>query len=69
MRGLWPGRGKLYAPDVEEAAVREVAEHLRVCTAIVYAMVKDGKLPHVRVSNMIRIPAPVVAGGGDVDAT
>jgi excisionase family DNA binding protein len=40
--------------------VREVAEHLRVCTATLYAMVKAGKLPHVRVSNIIRIPAEVM---------
>jgi excisionase family DNA binding protein len=44
--------------------VREVAERLRVCTATVYAMVKAGKLPHRRVSNMVRIPAAAVAMDG-----
>jgi excisionase family DNA binding protein len=37
--------------------VREVAERFRVCTATIYALVKAGKLPHVRVSNSIRVPA------------
>ncbi len=35
--------------------VRQVAERLGVCTAIVYALVGRGELAHVRVSNAIRI--------------
>ena len=35
--------------------VREVAEILRVCTAIVYRLCKTGELPHFRVSNSIRV--------------
>ena len=38
--------------------VRDVADRLGVCTAIVYKLVDRGDLPHVRVSNAIRI-APV----------
>jgi excisionase family DNA binding protein len=37
--------------------VREVAKRFGVCTATVYALVKAGKLPHIRVSNSIRVPA------------
>jgi excisionase family DNA binding protein len=36
-------------------SVRQVAERLGVCTAIVYALVARGDLPHVRVSNAIRV--------------
>jgi excisionase family DNA binding protein len=36
-------------------SVSEVAELLGVCTAIVYSLVARGELPHVRVSNAIRI--------------
>jgi excisionase family DNA binding protein len=35
--------------------VKEAAAVLRVCTATVYAMIERGELPHVRVSNSIRI--------------
>jgi excisionase family DNA binding protein len=40
--------------------VREVAERLRVSTATVYEAVRLGEMPHVRVSNSIRIPASAV---------
>ena len=36
-------------------SVREVAEHLSVSTATVYALVASGILEHVRVSNAIRV--------------
>jgi len=36
--------------------VKEAAERLRVSTATVYGLCKDGKLAHVRVGNSIRIP-------------
>jgi excisionase family DNA binding protein len=35
--------------------VKEAAAILRVCTATVYVMIERGELPHVRVSNSIRI--------------
>jgi excisionase family DNA binding protein len=40
--------------------VREVAERLGVCTATIYGLCERNELPHVRVSNAIRIrPADV----------
>jgi excisionase family DNA binding protein len=42
--------------------VREVVERLRVCRAMVYRMVEDGRLPTVRVSSgAIRVLAEVLA--------
>ena len=38
--------------------VREVANLLGVCTAIVYDLVAKGELAHVRVSNAIRVAPP-----------
>jgi excisionase family DNA binding protein len=35
--------------------VRETAELLRVSTATVYGLCERGELPHVRVSNAIRL--------------
>jgi excisionase family DNA binding protein len=35
--------------------VREVAARLGVCTALVYTLCDRGELPHVRVSNAIRV--------------
>jgi integrase len=35
--------------------VRQVAERLGVCAATVYSLVNGGRLPHVRVSNAIRV--------------
>jgi excisionase family DNA binding protein len=36
-------------------SVREVAARLSVCTATVYALAERGELPHVRISNAIRV--------------
>jgi excisionase family DNA binding protein len=36
-------------------SVKDVAELLGICTAVVYELVSKGELPHVRVSNMIRV--------------
>jgi excisionase family DNA binding protein len=42
--------------------VRQVAEHLGVSTATIYTLVERGDLPHVRVSNAIRVaPAALAA--------
>lgn len=35
--------------------VREIAAQLKVSTATVYKLVERGELPHVRVSNAVRI--------------
>jgi excisionase family DNA binding protein len=40
--------------------MREVAEGLRASTAIIYEAIKRAEIPHVRVSNAIRIPASAV---------
>jgi excisionase family DNA binding protein len=39
-------------------SVRECARLLDVSTATVYRAVAQGEIPHVRVSNAIRIPVP-----------
>jgi excisionase family DNA binding protein len=43
-------------------SVREAAVLLGLCTATVYKMADQGRLPHTRVSNAIRIPRDVVIG-------
>jgi excisionase family DNA binding protein len=52
-------RPRVRAPDGGSGArllsVREVAQRLGVCTAIVYRLIESGTLPHVRVSNAIRV--------------
>jgi excisionase family DNA binding protein len=35
--------------------VREVADHLAVCTATIYSLCERGEIRHLRVSNAIRI--------------
>jgi excisionase family DNA binding protein len=42
-------------------SVREAAQALGVCTAIVYRLVDSGKLGHVRVANAIRVAPRDVA--------
>jgi excisionase family DNA binding protein len=44
---------------VRYASVRECARALGVSTATVYRAVALGQIPHVRISNAIRIPVPV----------
>jgi excisionase family DNA binding protein len=42
--------------------VKEVAERLRVSTATVYGLCADGRLPHARILNVIRVaPADLVS--------
>jgi hypothetical protein len=38
-----------------------VAAILRVCTATVYRLCSQGELDHLRVSNVVRIPAAAAA--------
>jgi excisionase family DNA binding protein len=47
----------------EFLTVREVARRLRVSTAAVYRLCARGELAHVRVLNVIRIPAKAVDSG------
>ena len=44
---------------VRYASVRECARALGVSTATVYRAIELGQIPHVRVSNAIRIPVVV----------
>jgi excisionase family DNA binding protein len=58
VRGLVAPRAQLHA--IQGGAgrlltVREVAERLSVSTATIYALCERGELPHVRISNAIRI--------------
>ena len=48
LRVLWGGRDRLLR-------VAEVAEHLGVCNATVYGLCERGELPHVWMTNSIRI--------------
>jgi excisionase family DNA binding protein len=41
-------------------SVREAAEALSVSKATVYELCRRGEIPHIRVSNAIRIPALVL---------
>lgn len=47
--------GAVDAGSVRWVSVRELAEMLRVSTSTVYQAVAAGEIPHVRVSNVIRI--------------
>ena len=49
--------GVVPRPSGPYLTVREVAECLRVSTATIYEAVRRGEIPHMRVSNAIRIPA------------
>jgi excisionase family DNA binding protein len=55
---------KMRPPQTHErtVSVREAAALLGLCTATVYKMADQGRLPHTRVSNAIRIPRDVVMG-------
>jgi len=54
--------GVLYGGRNRLLTVKEVAEHLGVCTATVYRLCELGELPHVRIVDSIRIrPADLEA--------
>ncbi|WP_224249458.1 helix-turn-helix domain-containing protein [Hyalangium gracile] len=63
LQGGPPARLRVLPGGAERLlTVREVAERLGVSTATVYGLCERGELPHVRVSNAIRIrPADVEA--------
>jgi excisionase family DNA binding protein len=63
LQGPAPARLRALPGGAERLlTVREVAERLSVCTATVYRLCERGELPHVRVSNAIRVrPADVDA--------
>jgi excisionase family DNA binding protein len=46
-------------PDASFVSVRELARMLGVSRATIYRGVGSGEIPHVRVSNAIRIPVLV----------
>jgi excisionase family DNA binding protein len=48
--------GALDGGSVRWVSVRELAAMLRVSTATVYQAVAAGNVPHIRMSNAIRIP-------------
>ncbi len=50
--------GAIDAESVRWVSVRELAAMLRVSTSTVYQAVAAGEIPHVRVSNAIRIAVP-----------
>jgi excisionase family DNA binding protein len=56
LQGAAPARLRVLPGATERLlTVREVAERLGVCTSTVYGLCERGDLPHVRVSNAIRI--------------
>ena len=56
LQGAAPARLRVLPGRAERLLnVREVAERLGVCTATVYGLCTRGELPHLRVSNAIRI--------------
>jgi excisionase family DNA binding protein len=60
---LWSPKLRVLEGGAEHLLlVREVAERLRVSTATIYKLIDTGALPHLRVSNAIRVvPADVKA--------
>jgi excisionase family DNA binding protein len=56
--------GAFDAESVRWVSVRELATMLRVSTSTVYQAVAAGQIPHVRVSNAIRIAVPRFTSAG-----
>ncbi len=52
---LLPDSGPRSGAPSKLLTVKEAATALRVCTATVYALVHRGELPHLRISNSIRV--------------
>jgi excisionase family DNA binding protein len=55
-----PENGGRHARSEQFLTVREVARRLRVSTATVYKLCARGGLAHVRVLNVLRIPAAAI---------
>ena len=48
-------------PQERLLSVREVASRLRVCTSTIYKLCAEGRLPHLRISNAIRVRPEVLS--------
>ena len=48
------------APRDGLATVQQAAEYLQMCRTSIYAMMRDGELPSVRIRNAKRIPWPAL---------
>jgi excisionase family DNA binding protein len=57
---LLQGKGRKAGVVPRLLSVREAAKALSVSTATIYALCRRGEMPHLRVSNAIRIPALVL---------
>lgn len=52
-------------PRPEYLTPAEVQQILRISRSAVYAAIRDGSLPHIRVGKLIRIPSAVLKVVGD----
>jgi excisionase family DNA binding protein len=61
---LLQGKGRKAGVVPRLLSVREAAQALSVSTATIYALCRRGEMPHLRISNAIRIPALVLERAG-----
>jgi len=52
---------RLELPVEPLLSIKEVATQLGVCRAVAYRLCERGELPHVRISNAIRVAAAALA--------